>query len=71
VAPADNDTNKSAIDSVTLVWNKVPGSPITYTVFCDTGNKPPVTVIAQGLIDTTLRVRIDSGRTVWWAVEAM
>jgi len=30
-----------------------------------------VTVIAQGLIDTTLRVRIDSGRTVWWAVEAM
>jgi hypothetical protein len=71
VSPADRDTNRTLVDSVTLVWNKVSGSSITYTVYCDSLNNPPVSTVAQGLADTSLRMRIDSGRTIWWTVEAM
>ena len=66
-----SDTLRTSGDSVTLVWQPVGVSGVTYTVYLDWTVNRPTTVIVRNLTDTTFTFEADSGRTYYWQVEAV
>jgi uncharacterized protein (TIGR02145 family) len=72
ISPEDGDTNYLSIDSATLVWHRVAGDDIRYNVLKDYNNPPSSSSIAaNGITDTFVRVKADSGKTFYWQVEAV
>ena len=67
--PVNNDTAHTGADSVTLVWSKVPGTGVRYSVYFDYLVTKPAAILDSNLVDTSLSVKVVSGRHYYWQVK--
>ena len=67
--PVNNDTAHTSTDSVTLVWSKVPGTGVRYSVYFDYLVTKPAAILDSNLVDTSLSVKVVSGRHYYWQVK--